>query len=133
MAKQKQDKEPKNQGMHLPMFPQKMISVLADEVAKTLMQRLPTFQMPKRRKNSQKKTAKIENGLFLDTSAIIDGRIFEVVTLGLVSNPIVITQSILLELKHIADSQDAVKKERGRKGLELLEKLKKTKGVKVIV
>jgi uncharacterized protein YacL len=67
----------------------------------------------------------------MDTSAIIDGRIFEVIHLGLVRSTIFILESILLELKHIADSQDLVKRERGRKGLALLEKLRKEKGVKV--
>ena len=53
----------------------------------------------------------------MDTSAIIDGRIFDVINLGLFRGNIVILESILLELKHIADSKDLVKRERGRKGL----------------
>jgi uncharacterized protein YacL len=46
---------------------------------------------------------------------------------------VVIIDSILLELKHIADSQDMVKRERGRKGLEALEKLRKSKKLKVSI
>ena len=91
-----------------------------------MMRRLPHF----RRTAKKKKTQKIENAIFLDTSAIIDGRIFDIVKLGLFSGTFVVIESILLELKHIADSQDTVKRERGRKGLELLEKLKKTRGIK---
>jgi uncharacterized protein YacL len=78
-----------------------------------------------------KKSSKIENAIFLDTSAIIDGRVFDLVNLGILVGTFVIPESILLELKHIADSQDMVKRERGRKGLELLDRLKKTKGAKV--
>lgn len=111
---------------NLPFSP-RVIGIIADEVAKTVVRRLPR---PRRR---QKKTSKkIENAIFMDTSAIIDGRIFDVIHLGLLkSTTFVILESILLELKHIADSQDIVKRERGRKGLALLEKLRKEKGIKV--
>lgn len=105
-------------------FPPRVIGMIADEVAKTVIRRLPH---PKKRK----KAKKIEHAIFLDTSAIIDGRIFDVIHLGLVKATFVILESILLELKHIADSQDIVKRERGRKGLALLEKLKKEKEIKV--
>lgn len=113
-------------------FPRRLIRVLADEVAKTVVQRLPRL-MPRRkkRKNFNSKKKFLEKSFFLDTSAIIDSRIFDVINLGLAREAFVILDSILLELKHIADSQDSVKRLRGRKGLEMLEKLKKTKGVKV--
>lgn len=124
----------KNNNKKGPSFPPKLIGTLAEEVAKTLVERMPhLLQRPKKKSKNQDKVKKIENAMFLDTSAIIDGRIFDVVHLGLVTSSLVIPESILLELKHIADSQDAVKRERGRKGLEGLEKLKKAKGVKVIV
>lgn len=121
---EKQEEEKK--GMHFPM-PPNLIGAIADEVAKTLMDRLPHL-LPQRRTRT-KKVKKIEHGVFLDTSAIIDGRIFDVVKLGLMRDVFVVPENVLLELKHIADSQDAVKKERGRRGLEMLEKLKKIKGV----
>ncbi len=108
----------------LPFSP-RVIGIIADEVAKTVIRRLP------RSKKRRKKAKKIENAVLLDTSAIIDGRIFDVIHLGLLRANFVILESILLELKHIADSQDIVKRERGRKGLALLEKLKKEKGTKV--
>lgn len=121
-------------------FPPQIIGILAEEVAKTVAQRLPQLiQRPKRKiKNHpfgklRANIKKIENSLFLDTSAIIDGRVFDVFNLGLVCGNVVILDSVLSELKHIADSQDTVKRERGRKGLEGLEKLKKTRGVKIIV
>ncbi len=108
-------------------FSPRVVGILADEVSKTVMRRLPQFRRSKRR---VKKTQKIENAIFLDTSAIIDGRIFDIVKMGLFFGTFVVIESILLELKHIADSQDTVKRERGRKGLELLEKMKKIKGIK---
>lgn len=130
---EKQDKPEKQEKQPLSLFPPTLIGMLADEVAKTVAQRLPNLLQRPVKKNKQNKLKKIENGFFLDTSAIIDGRIFDVINLGFITGTIVVLESILLELKHIADSQDTVKRERGRKGLEMLEKLKKTKGIKFTV
>ena len=116
-------------GRRGPRFPQGFVSNLALEVAKTLA-KMPRFRRSKKQPNSKKK---IENPIFLDTSAIIDGRVFDVANLGLFTGTFVILESILLELKHIADSQDMVKRVRGRKGLDLLEKLKKGRRNKIIV
>lgn len=120
-----------------PNLSPNLIGAIADEVAKTLVQRLPNMiPRPRRRSGIKvKKTSKkkLENAIFLDTSAIIDGRIFDVIALGLLNGLIIIIPSILSELKHLADSQDTVKRERGRKGLSALEKLKKEKTLKVLV
>lgn len=113
-----------------PRFPRNFVSSLAEEVAKTLAKR---FRRVPNSKNKKQKKKKIENPIFLDTSAIIDARIFDVANLGLFTGTFVILESILLELKHIADSKDLVKRVRGRKGLDLLEKLKKGRRNKVIV
>lgn len=110
-------------------IPAELVSVISDEIAKNVINRLPKT-LPIRSK--KRKNKKIENAVFLDTSAIIDGRIFEIFNLGVMSGNVVIPESILLELKRIADSQDTVKRERGQRGLSRLDDLKKTKGVKVI-
>lgn len=127
----------KKQTNTITTIPPKLVGVLADEVAKTLLQRLPGMlpysSRSSKKKKSNKNNKRIEYGVFLDTSAIIDGRIFDVIHIGFVNGVICIPESILMELKHIADSQDTVKRERGRKGLEYLEKLKKTKEAKVII
>jgi uncharacterized protein YacL len=115
----------KEKGLHLsPRF----VGLLADEVAKIVIRSIPLRRSAKSKKNVKS----LEDAIFLDTSAIIDGRIFDVINLGLLRGNIVVLESILLELKHIADSKDLVKRERGRKGLILLEKIKKTKGVKLV-
>src|SRR5258708_3607607 len=117
-----------------PAFSPNIIGAIADEVSKTLINRLPGMrQRTLRRKKTKKKTKRIENAVFLDTSAIIDGRIFDVIYLGLINGTVVITSHILLELKHLADTQNTVKRVRGRKGLEALEKLRKAKSIKVMV
>lgn len=116
------------------MLPPKLVGALADEVAKTLVTRLPNIlPRPRARSQKKKKGSKIEYGIFLDTSAIIDGRIFDVIDLGLLNGVIVVPQSILLELKHLADSQDMVKRERGRKGLSHLDQLKRSRKMKIII
>lgn len=114
-------------------FPPRMVGVLADEVAKTIMERLPHMMRRSKKPKKAEKIKKLERAIFLDTSAIIDGRIFSVITMGLLHNVIAIPEDILLELKHIADSQDVVKRERGRKGMEKLEELKKVKGIQVVI
>lgn len=114
-------------------FSATLIGQIADEVSKSLLTRFPNMLPRKRVKKSTIKKKKIENGYFLDTSAIIDNRVFDVITLGFLNGVIVLLPSILLELKHLADTQNTVKRERGRKGLEALEKLRKKKYLKVVV
>jgi uncharacterized protein YacL len=117
-------------GIH---FSPRFVGLLADEVARTVIRTLPSFGRSKKGKSKKKNGKQLENAVFLDTSAIIDGRIFDVISLGLFRGLVVVLDSILLELKHIADSKDLVKRERGRKGLMLLEKVKKAKGIKLLV
>lgn len=70
----------------------------------------------------------------LDTSAIIDGRISEVVQSGFMPGTLIIPQFVLAELQHIADSSDELRRQRGRFGLELVRKLQslKTSTVEII-
>lgn len=116
---------------HVPAFPQRIISLLAEEIAKTLERRMQVLRPVGVRRKTKKKIKKLENPVFLDTSAIIDSRIFDLIQLGILTGTFVITDSILRELKHIADSQDTVRRERGRMGLEKLERLKRNRGIKV--
>lgn len=61
----------------------------------------------------------------VDTSAIIDGRIADISATGFLYGTLVIPQFVLLELQHIADSNDGLKRNRGRRGLEMLNRLQK--------
>lgn len=60
---------------------------------------------------------------FLDTSAIIDGRIVDVVKTGFIEGPLVVPQFVLDELQLIADSTDSVKRDKGQRGLDMLNEL----------
>jgi uncharacterized protein YacL len=63
--------------------------------------------------------------VLMDTSAIIDGRIADISKTGFVYGTMVIPRFILDELRHVADSSDALRRNRGRRGLEMLSKLRK--------
>jgi uncharacterized protein YacL len=69
----------------------------------------------------------------LDTSVIIDGRIADVCETGFIDGTLVIPQFVLKELQLVADSSDSLKRNRGRRGLDILQKVKKMSGVEVIV
>ena len=76
------------------------------------------------------KAAKAERGApgrpkVLDTSVIIDGRIFDICKTGIVEGTIVIPNFVLQELRHVADSADSLKRNRGRRGLDILNKIQK--------
>ena len=63
--------------------------------------------------------------VILDTSAIIDGRIADISQTGFISGPLIVPRFVLNELQHIADSADALRRNRGRRGLDILGKLQK--------
>ncbi len=65
----------------------------------------------------------------VDSSILIDGRITELLTTGLWQGELVIPRFVLNELQTIADSQDRLRRARGRRGLEVLEKLQAMPGV----
>ncbi|MFH0787118.1 MAG: PIN domain-containing protein [Pseudomonadota bacterium] len=69
----------------------------------------------------------------LDTSVIIDGRIADICETGFVEGTLIIPQFILQELHHIADSSDPLKKIRGRRGLDVIEKIQKQKDLEVMI
>lgn len=61
----------------------------------------------------------------LDTSVIIDGRIADICATGILEGEIIVPAFVLRELQHIADSADAVKRVRGRRGLDILNRIRK--------
>jgi uncharacterized protein YacL len=69
----------------------------------------------------------------LDTSVIIDGRVAEIVETGFLDGTLVVPQFVLKELQFIADSSDALKRNRGRRGLDILQRIQKMSGVDVVI
>jgi len=69
----------------------------------------------------------------LDTSVIIDGRIADLCETGFIDGAMVIPQFVLKELQMVADSSDSMKRNRGRRGLDILQKIQKMSGVEVVI
>ena len=69
--------------------------------------------------------------IILDTSVIIDGRIADIFQTHFVEGRLVIPRFVLRELQQIADSQDALKRNRGRRGLDILNKIQKNTALDV--
>jgi len=69
----------------------------------------------------------------LDTSVIIDGRIADVCETGFLDGTLVIPQFVMKELQLVADSADSLRRNRGRRGLDILQKIQKMSGVEVVV
>ena len=69
----------------------------------------------------------------LDTSVIIDGRIADICETGFIDGTLVVPQFVLKELQLVADSSDSMKRNRGRRGLDILQKIQKMAGVDVII
>lgn len=67
----------------------------------------------------------------LDTSVIIDGRISDIMRTGFIEGNIVIPEFVLVELQHIADSSDSLKRIRGRRGLDILNKIQGEYGIEI--
>lgn len=67
----------------------------------------------------------------LDTSVIIDGRVLDICRTGFLSGVMIISRFVLEELQHIADSSDSLKRNRGRRGLEVLNKMRKDHNIPI--
>lgn len=80
--------------------------------------------------NSQKTSSRLK---VLDTSVIIDGRIADIAESGFLDGKLVIPQFVLHELQLVADSSDSAKRNRGRRGLDIVQRLQKMPGIQIEV
>jgi uncharacterized protein YacL len=71
--------------------------------------------------------------IVLDTSVIIDGRIVDICRTKFISGKVIIPKFVLRELQQIADSTDAIKRQRGRRGLEILHAIQKESGLDIVI
>jgi uncharacterized protein YacL len=74
---------------------------------------------------------KPDNLLLLDTSVIIDGRVADLIETNLLEGVIVVPRFVLRELQQVADSADPVKRARGRRGLDMLNRIQRNQKVEV--
>ena len=87
---------------------------------------LPRFGKDKQPKPENKSLYKV-----LDTSVIIDGRIADLCESGFIEGVLLVPAFVLEELRHIADSSDLLKRNRGRRGLDILNKMRKDPQIKI--
>ncbi|MCC7146772.1 MAG: PIN domain nuclease [Phycisphaeraceae bacterium] len=69
----------------------------------------------------------------LDTSVIVDGRIVEIIQTGIIQGSLIVPKFVLHELQAIADSADKLRRARGRRGLEVVQKLQGNNKVEVLI
>jgi uncharacterized protein YacL len=112
-------------------FEQLIVKTVTDIVSNFWDQQ--TSRMNERKRDKQKQKAaqekaeleeQLKNSVVLDTSVLIDGRIFDIVKTGFFDKTLIIPIAVLNELHLISDNQDKLKRERGRRGLDYVKKLK---------
>ena len=79
-----------------------------------------------------RKQTKGSKPFLLDTSVLIDGRISDIASTGVIESTLIVPKFILLELQQIADSADRLKRNRGRRGLDTLQQLQQNRHVEVV-
>ncbi len=94
--------------------------------AEQLAHLLPFF-----RPLAERAEALTEKLILVDTSVIIDGRIADIALAGFVPGKLLVPRFVLAELQNIADSDDQMRRGRGRRGLEMLNSLRNTDGIEV--
>ncbi|MDO5047525.1 MAG: PIN/TRAM domain-containing protein [Anaerococcus sp.] len=90
-----------------------------------------------RKENKEAKSFKFEKAKalpkILDTSVIIDGRILDIIETDFIEGDLIVSEFVLEELQHIADSPDDLKRERGRRGLDIIKKIQDDKKINLKV
>jgi uncharacterized protein YacL len=95
-----------------------------NDILNILRARFPTSGEEGGKKGSERR-------VLLDTSVIIDGRIADIAHTGFIAGPMLVPSFVLVELQHIADSSDGLRRQRGRRGLDILNRLQKDSSVPI--
>jgi len=105
----------------------RIVDMLAVSVSASVVKSLP-----KRRAAKKRKKQSFESGsILVDSSAVADLRLIKIVESGFLRGELIISKAVLTELRHLADSKDQVKRNRGRRALDDLSKLKGYKSVRL--
>lgn len=91
------------------------LSALSVYALKTMEEALPWYSSSVRRRKTGIKV--------LDTNVLIDGRVYDLIRIGFIEGEIYVPAFVLQELQHIADSHDTLRRQRGRRGLEVLRRI----------
>jgi uncharacterized protein YacL len=110
-------------GQLLPFVISVLLSYVGASIA--LLRKNEIFNLLAGRRSAATGVSTGPSGILLDSSAIIDGRIADLCRTGFISGPLIVPRFILRELQQIADSSDALRRKRGRRGLDVLNRLQK--------
>ena len=102
-----------------------ILGYLGMHLAVSKKQELATWFKLHTESSDKKKSKEKHVGKLLDTNVIIDGRVSDIYKTGFLEGPIVVPVFVLEELQKIADSSDALKRNRGRRGLDILNHMRK--------
>jgi uncharacterized protein YacL len=116
-------------GEYLPFLAALLFAYLG--VAVMVMRQRDIFSLLGSRLSGERMGAAEDRPVLLDTSVIIDGRIADISQTGFVSGTMLVPRFVLNELQHIADSPDVLRRNRGRRGLDMLNRLKEESVVPV--
>ena len=95
-----------------------------EQQSKKIQDAQKTRSKKKREDNDKKNKEKLGEGILIDTSVLIDGRILDIVKTGFLDDTLIIPKGVLDELHLISDSEDRLKREKGRRGLDMVKELK---------
>jgi uncharacterized protein YacL len=93
-------------------------------MAVMIMRQEDIFGLVGTRLGSDRSVTPDERPVLLDTSVIIDGRVADISQTGFISGTMIVPRFVLNELQHIADSPEVLRRNRGRRGLDMLNRLK---------
>ena len=121
-------------GSYIPIFLSVILGFTGINVAIRKREELASLSLPAflgggKDRNKEKAVAQPGHYKILDTSVIIDGRIADICKSGFIEGTLLIPGFVLEELQHIADSSDLLKRNRGRRGLDILNRIQKEMGV----
>ena len=124
-------------GNVLPIVVTLVLGLFGLRVAVQRRDDLHEFLVASRSTTTNSNSTAARNGhqprVLLDTSAIIDGRIADISATGFITGEMVIPRFVLDELQHIADSADVLRRNRGRRGLDMLNRMSKEAGAPITI
>lgn len=91
-----------------------------------------TEEKSKKKEKEEKLREKLRNGVLIDTSVLIDGRILGIAEAGFIQSTLVIPEFVIDELHLLADNKNDLKRNKGRRGLDLISDLKKAANVHIL-
>ncbi|KKU57537.1 MAG: PIN/TRAM domain protein [candidate division WWE3 bacterium GW2011_GWB1_47_11] len=103
----------------------KVVSDFWSQQAGRMQQAQRDRQKRQKLEHEQKTKQTLQNNVLLDTSVLIDGRVLLIAKTGFLDTNLVITQPVLGELHLVSDSSDVIKRQKGRRGLDIAKELKK--------